>query len=89
MPHICPRVGLSRHAHKRKVKRDRSMGTSGVSHLPGWENVGMAGRASTHDRCHGGYGHLAEVWSELRRRLTPRLAERSLVGRILGGRPAG
>jgi hypothetical protein len=36
----------------------------------------------------GSYGQPAEVWSDLERRLTPKLSERGLVGQVLGGGPA-
>ena len=37
----------------------------------------------------GRYVQLAEVWSDLERRLTPELSGRSLVGQVLGGGAVG
>jgi hypothetical protein len=49
----------------------------------------MADRASTTDTGGGGYRQLAEVWSDLERRVTVTLSLSSVVGQALGGGPAG
>ncbi len=61
------------------------MGASGVSHLPGREDVRRAVRAIHHVFGGWGYGQLAEVWSDLDGRLTVSLSLKRVVGQILGG----
>jgi hypothetical protein len=49
----------------------------------------MADGACTSDGCGGSYGQLAEVWSDLERRVTVILSASSVVGQVLGGGAAG
>jgi hypothetical protein len=49
----------------------------------------MADRVSTSLVDGGGYGQLAEVWSDLERRLTVNLSVNVVVGQVLGGGTAG
>jgi hypothetical protein len=49
----------------------------------------MADRASTMTVVVGSYRQLAEVWSDLERRLTVNLSVSSVVGQLFGGGTAG